>query len=197
MQTTVRVADLANVTGWTREAIRNMSRDGSAPWWEEDFPEGQHRRFNGEHALALVVQSILIEQGLTAAVAGEAVREQIGAIRAAIEAADAQKDLPRTLIASVQVCEDHEITGFCWVPIARGGGYEPDDLVLEVTRLIGSNGSVSRQGKYIVRQVAGPRVASIPVAEAYLILCHRALASGYRIDGRSIIRADDLPETNA
>lgn len=194
MTHTVRVADLASITGWTREAIRNMSRDGAAPWWESDFPDGQHRQFNGEHALALVIQSVLIEQGLTAFVAGEAVRSQIAAVRAALDAVDAGTDLPQTLVALVQVCEEHEVSGICWMPILRTGGYEPDELVEEVRRRLAGNARVSRQGEHLVRQVAGPRVASVPVAEAYLILCARARRAGYTILGRSIVRADSLPE---
>ncbi len=197
MTHTVRVAHLASITGWTREAIRNMSRDGAAPWCENDFPDGQHRQFSGEHALALVIQSVLIEQGLTAFVAGEAVRTQIAAIRAALDAADGGADLPKTLVALVQVCEEHEVSGICWMPILRTGGYEPDELVEEVRRRLAGNGRVSRQGKHLVRQVAGPRVASVPISEAYLILCARARRAGYAIQGRNIVRSDSLPEADA
>ena len=78
---TIRLGDLALVTELSREAIRNDIARNVVPWDESSFVEGQQRRFDGSHVLAIRLSKLLVAQGITADVAAAPLRDLFGEVR--------------------------------------------------------------------------------------------------------------------
>ena len=75
MQNTIRLTALCDITGQSKEAVRNYQKHGDAPWLDEkEFGDATQRRYSGYHALALILAEMLRAQGCSVSLAGEFVQ---------------------------------------------------------------------------------------------------------------------------
>lgn len=189
---TVRLADLASITGRTRDAIRALQNTGATPWDDEAFPEQGYRRYDGFHALTLVLQEMLTMQGISASQAAEFVNAQMANVERFLKELQTGDIIPR-FVAAVYVAEEDDL-GTHWFPIVYWGTGTTDELMDTLAGVLKSTSATvekRRFGKEVtVRQIGGPHVSVAPISEAYRLLRHRAEAAGFMVDGWRIFRIE-------
>ena len=187
----IRLAELATITGRTRESIRNITKARHTPWDESVFGDAGQRRYDGGHALALVVMEMLTEQGFRLREAAEAVathKKVLAAFLDEVEASDNPAGCAERFVAGMRVCEEDDQTGRLWYPFFSFAGGDAEGILHAVSQQIARTGetSLSHGGKRLNRRIGGPHLAIAPVKECYLILRDRASRAGYEIVGRNI-----------
>lgn len=191
MQNTIRLTALCDITGQSKEAVRNYQKHGDAPWLDEkEFGDATQRRYSGYHALALILAEMLRAQGCSVSLAGEFVQVHETAINMFLdEVGDNLTITPRFVLALQTMCED-EWSGAHWLPHLLLGYGTQDEVSGSIGAALASVGTVkeTRGGRTSRRVIAGPWVAIAPLSEAYRILCKRAKSAGYVIDGRNIFK---------
>lgn len=194
MVESVRLGELAEITGRPRETIRNMTKAAQLPWGHDLTADGRHRRFNAEHALALVVQDLFLMQGLSLAGAAEAVRAVYHTVEDFMDAEEAARPARHAVIATVTHAEEDSTTGLRWYVHHVAGS--ADDIADVLRRRMLGAGRVeeTRGGRATERNLGLVRVASVNLREAFRVLGQRAEAAGFRIDGRRIVKIDDRAE---
>ena len=195
---TVRLQVLSDITGRPREAIRNAQKADAAPWNEDDFAEGQHRRFNGFHALALVLSEGLLAQRCSMEQAGEAVRANEGAINLFLdEVAEATEITPRFIMAMQIAIEDSWHNAPRWEQVIATTTGTADEIQKEISRYVARVGQVvtTRSGRSEERVIGGPNISIVSIPEMYRLLRQRAEAAGYIVDGRRILKIADEVES--
>jgi len=187
---TVRLSDFASITGRSRDAIRGLQNTGSAPWDDDAFPEKGYRRYNGQHALALVIAEMLTAQGVNASDASEFVISQSGNIGRFLDEVEAGAGITPRFIAAIYVAEEDSFMGVRWTPTVYWGTGTADELQGAIIGAIDGVGreKTIRNGQSTIRQIGGPHVSVAPISEAYRLLRNRAEASGFIVDGRRIMR---------
>ncbi|MCE6951693.1 hypothetical protein LAZ29_12220 [Cereibacter sphaeroides] len=184
--TTIKLTDLAGITGRSRDAIRNMQARGLLPW-QDERQQGAYRRFDGTHALALIVAEVLQSQNIPAVEVAEFVICQRHAVGAFLDAADAGAELPDLFVSAIlRAVEDPNTVQ--WMPvhgIHYGTDEELRDFFASELAMVGKTSA----GKRII---GGPLVAVASLREAYRILRIRADAAGFAIMGRRIVPASDV-----
>lgn len=184
---TIRLSDLAAITGTTRDAIRDAQRLARTPWDEEEFSDAKQRRFGGAHALAMILLEMLAAQGFVLADAAEHVRTQMGVIRRFLDDA-AYGSAQDAVLVAARVPVFDSLTGARWVNHVSTEWGAAEDIGGWVTEQIGKIGRVvtTRDGNSTVRTIGGPHLAVASVAEAYRTLKARAEQAGYIVDGHVV-----------
>lgn len=187
---TVRLQDAANITQRSRESLRNGQKSADEPWYQDAFPEGQHRRYNGEHLLRLIIMEMLVKQGCEMAIAAQFVRSQGDAISLFLaEIADFSQPLDR-FVWVLQVAHEDEWTGPRWDPRLPSGSGTKEELLIAFTEAVEATGKISgsRDGRSKIRQIGGPSLSVASIPEAYRLLKHRAKAAQFLIEGDRVIQ---------
>lgn len=187
---TVRLADLASITGRTRDAIRALQNTGATPWDDEAFPKQGYRRYDGLHALTLVLQEMLTAQGISASQAAEFVNAQLANVERFLNELQTGDMTPR-FVAAIYVAEEDDF-GTQWLPVVYWGTGTADELMDAFAgELKATSKTVEKRGVAgTVRRIGGPHVSVAPISEAYRLLRHRAEAAGFMVDGRRIFRIE-------
>jgi len=196
---TVKLQELADASGRSRNIIRNRQNKRDQPWLEEGREDGERRSYSALHALCLVIDELLVKQGFQAAQAAECIRAQEPNIRLSLdEIAQAREPEPRVVAAIAELVED-SWTGlrFDLQPYFGDGTVEAVQTVI-ANRLAGMGRIVqTRGGRSTERKVGGPQLAVVSILEAYRIAQERAQAAGFQIEGYAITRVagDKEPST--
>lgn len=192
---TLRLADLAEVAGTTRDAVRNMQNFQRTPWPEDGKPAGTHRRYDAGHALRIVLMEMLVAQGLTQATAAEDLQSQSFVIDRFVAAQDAHRQIAPLFVYSLRVAHEDTWTGPRWTPTVGGTGTAEE--ILDFVRFAFDRTGHERPDEdhpdRVTRQIGGPWLAVAPLAEAWRLLRYRARRAGYAIDGRRIVRVTTEP----
>lgn len=184
----LRLSELARICGTTTDSLRNRTRDGLLPWWEDRREEGKHRRFDGEHALLLVIADVLIAQGIGQGFAAEVVRANHKVVARFLDEIAAGLPAEERFIAAAKVCEESEGERPLWLPHVIPWSGSADEIVGFLAKALANTGRTWMERGRIVRRVAGPTLAIAPVRECYLRLKAQAAAEGFRLEGRVIGR---------
>lgn len=182
----IRTGDLAAITGTTRDSLRNRLRDDELPWRDERPEDGGQRRFDGSHALRLVITDTLARQGFTLPFAAEVVRANGHLIEAFLDEIARGEDPKERFIAAAKVCEQLEGMPPTWFPVLSKWSGEASEIVEYVRRALDNTGRVTDERGRINRRIAGPMIAVAPVRECYLLLKSQAADAGFRVEGRKI-----------
>ena len=192
--TKIRVGDLAEITGTTKDAIQNYHRNDNVPWYDDFSGEG-HRRYGGHEAICLILNEILRAQGCSVTLAADFVRDQSRLVEEFlddVEAGRARK--PRFILALLMATEDS--LGSRWESLHHGGSDGSLDSVLDIVRAqalkvgteLGTRKDRDGNPQTIERTIGGPWVAMAEIGEAYRLLQLRARQTGFVVDGRSILK---------
>lgn len=187
---TVRLQALSDLTRRPREAIRNAQRLGAAPWDETEFDEAPQRRYDGFHALALVLAEGLMIQKFSMDLAGDFVRAHKTPINLFLdEITKGQPVTPRFVLGLQRAVEDGWF-GTRMEPMILYGTGTKDEVTRCIEGALEDVGKIreTRGGKSEARVIAGPQVAVVSIPEAYRLLRLRAEAAGFVVDGRRIFK---------
>ena len=189
-QHTVRLAALAEITSRSRDIIRSMQNKKETPWDDEEFEQGQQRRYSGYHAISLVLAEILAAQGCTAAEAAEFVRNHKLPITLFLDEVENSAAATSRFVLAMKIGVEDEWAGFQWQSYTLMGAGTEEEVSNAISRAISGVGRVreTRKGRTSERIVCGPWVAIASIPEAYRILRKRAENAGFLIDGRRIGR---------
>lgn len=189
--TTVRIGALSDITGRSMETLRVLIKTDSAPWGTGGFEDRHHRRFGGQHALAVVLMELLSAQGVDLSVAAQVVRHNELTVERFLDAVERRETPPRSLIADVWTIRHSASRGtFVDRPIQLLS--TDDDVVGAVAAaLAGIGKDWPSDQESASRQIAGPWLIVASVAEAYRLLQLRADRAGYVVDGRRILSLGD------
>lgn len=187
---TVRVGGLAAITGCTVEIIGNRIKLGHLPFVDPPKEKTEQRRFHAGQALALVVQESFMAQGLTASAAAETIRGQANVLELFLAEIEAGASVTPRFVADLRELQSDSLTGQRWTGTDLCG-YGTADEIADLFRAM-----LARAGKTYDRgagrklwNVSGPWVAVQSLPAAWNILELRAMAAGYIIKGRAIMRA--------
>lgn len=186
---TVRLMAFAEITGATRDSIRNIQKTGDTPWDDSDFPEEGQRRYTGYHALARVMADLLHAQGFAMSLAAEVVRAHTSCLRQFLDAISNGQTSPDLAVAGMIMTEFDEWAGYSSMPFLNAGG-SPSDIEDNFRRQLALLGTTTTHRGRKVTVVYGPQSAVVPVAMAYRILRDRARTAGYIVDGYEIFAVE-------
>lgn len=187
---TVRLQALSDLTRRPREAIRNAQKQGAAPWNEAEFEDAPQRRYDGFHALALVLAEGLMAQKCSMELAGEFVRAHELAINKFLdEVTEGHSITPRFVLALQRAVED-SWTGAMWESVILIGTGTEDEVIRTIEAEVRGVGRVrkTRDGRSECRVISGPWIATVSIPEAYRLLRQRAEVAGFVVDGRRIFK---------
>ncbi|RRH68327.1 hypothetical protein [Falsigemmobacter faecalis] len=187
---TVRLQALSDITRRPREAIRNAQKLGAAPWDEEEFTETSQRRYDGFHALALVLAEGLMAQKCSMELAGEFVRAHHEAISLFLhETTEGSLITPRFVLGLQRGIED-SLFGVSWMPVSMCSYGTEEEILSAIEAEIKAVSRVSEAhgGHGKRRIISGPWIATVSIPEAYRLLKVRAEAAGFVVDGRRIYK---------
>lgn len=187
---TERQEVVAQITGRSVASIRHMQAHSYAPWFDEEFEAGKHRRYSAQHALALVLAEMLTKQGITAEDASEFVRhhtEHVVRFLDKTERGEAAE--PESVIALYEAVED-SLTGPRWQKSVGLGGTDEDVLSAVKIVLARVGKTRDRDNGRTLRNFGGPHLAVASIPEAYRLLKLRAEAAGFGVDGRRIYKLE-------
>lgn len=182
----LRLSELARICGTTTDSLRNRTRDGLLPWWEDRREEGKHRRFHGEHALLLAIADCLVAQGISQGFAANVVRTNHRVVARFLDEIAARLPAEERFIAAAKVCDETEGVGPAWIEVVVPWGGSADEIVGFVAKALANAGRTWTEQGRIVRRAAGPMLAIAPVKECYLRVKAQAAAEGFRLEGRVI-----------
>ena len=193
--TKIRVGDLAEITGTTKDAIQNYHRDDNVPWYDDFTGEG-HRRYGGHEALCLILNEILRAQGCSVTLAAAFVRDQSRLVAEFLDEVEAGRARKPRFILGLRMATEDSLFGLRWESLHHGGGDGSLDSVLDIVRAqalrVGTEWGTrkDRDGnpQTIERTIGGPWVAMAEIGEAYRLLQLRARQTGFVVDGRSILK---------
>lgn len=189
MDHTVRLAAFSELTHQTKEVVRNRQKLEQTPWDETAFKGEGQRRYNGLNALQIIIQEMLINQGITPALAGECCRDQSAVIEAFLSAARVGKADQSTVVAALVVLEWDSFTQqVTKTPATSCGSGSSAEWAQSVASHIGRIGidRETRRGRSTERTVA-VQFNAVSVGEAYNQLLSRAELAGYAIHGLRIL----------
>lgn len=186
---TVRLKAAANITQRSRESLRNGQKSADEPWYQDAFPEGQHRRYNGEHLLRLIIMEMLVKQGCEMALAAEFVRTQGGAVTLFLDEVEKFQPITGRFVWGLQVADEDSWTGTRFTPHLHLGAGTCNELVAHFQSALLSIGKIdpARDGRSETRHIGGPWVAVASIPEAYRILKLRAADAKFVVDGIKIL----------
>ena len=186
---TVRLQDAANITQRSRESLRNGQKSADEPWYQDAFPEGQHRRYNGEHLLRLIIMEMLVKQGCEMALAAEFVRTQGKAVTLFLDEVENFQPITTRFVWAMQVADDDSWTGTRFTPYLHVGTGTRDELVAHFVSALDSIGKIAptRDGQSEIRHIGGPWVAVASISEAYRLLKLRAANAKFLVDGIKVL----------
>lgn len=188
MPASLRLADLAALTGITEASIRHMQSHGYTPWDDSEFPAGKHRRYEGSHALCLTATSILTTQGLQLGAACEVVNEQYALVTRFLDViASGHPPAPLIIARISYLAEDRRLDGLREYPISNATDGSADSITAAVTRFLKHR--IGEESAH-ERIISGPRITTVSLPEAYGLLQRRALAQGYQVNGREVSLLD-------
>ncbi len=193
---TVRLNALARINGrFTREAIREMEKAETTPWDDDGFSEDGYRRYDGSHALSLVLLDMLTArepegkfQGISVADSAETVVMAQHLIGKFLDAIEDHHQGPHLFVWRLSLLIEDSLTGVYW---RREEGTE--GTAEEIARAVQSSLEQVDQvrtdeGGRTKRLIGGPYLSVASITEAYRLLQHRARQTGYVVIGRSIRR---------
>lgn len=187
---TERQEVVAQITGRSVASIRHMQAHRYAPWFDEEFETGKHRRYSAQHALALVLAEMLTKQGITAEDASEFVRhhtEHVVRFLGKTEQGEAAE--PESVIALYEGIED-SLTGPRWQKSLGFGGTDEVVQAVFASALARVGKTRERDNGRTLRNFGGTKLAVASIPEAYRVLKSRAKAAGFGIDGRRIYKLE-------
>jgi len=172
MEHTVRLTELAKITGKSRDSIRNDIAYKTVPWIEKNFEKGKQRRFSGSHVLALTIAEILIAQGHPAKFASRPIKQLFFEIERYLEEVE------------------NGVTSKNWVLVSYGSSSQSD-----------SGNYAWIYGQYLSKddnrhyEIADSNLAffsnQVSIAKAYEMAARRASAVGFVLNGMKISRLSD------
>ena len=193
---TVRLDVLAKINGrFTREAIREMQKAETTPWDDAGFPEDGYRRYDGSHALSLVLLDMLTArepegkfQGISVADSAETVVMAQHLIGKFLDAIEDHHQGPHLFVWRLSLLIEDSLTGVYW---RREEGTEgtAEEIAHTVQRSLEQAVQVrTDESGRTKRLIGGPYLSVASITEAYRLLQHRARQAGYVVIGRSICR---------
>ena len=188
--TTVRQAELGEITGRSRNTIRDMQAQGRTPWNDVKFFDVTQRRFSTEEALALVLCEMLENSGFVARDAAEAVLCQLKAVELFLKDVEAGGDVAPRLVLALRMPVEDSLTGFFWEGLCPGGEGTPEEIEGEIAGNIARIGTnkTRDEGQSRRRYIGGPHVGVASVGEAYRLLQYRAKRLGFTVAGKAIVK---------
>lgn len=196
---TVRQDVLSEITGCSVASIRHKQAHDYTPWPDGEFEEGKHRRYDGRHAVTIVLADQIAAQGVSNADASEFVRAHAARVNAFLDQIERGEVPEPVFVAAFYEAEEDSLTnGIRWTMVAPAGG-TAEELVASVARCLSRVGQdrTTRKGRTVERTVAGPRVAVASVGEAYRVVKARAEVAGYGIEGRRFYQLPEAARTEA
>lgn len=180
---------LAGITGRTVPAIRHMQAHGYTPWDDKEFEAGQHRRYSGKHALALILAEMLAQQGLTNEAAASFVKDHDFLVNRFLDQIERGETVDQAFVAALYMAEEDSMIGLRWTPVTPAGG-SAEEIVNRVSGVLSRVGHTceTRNGRSTDRIIGGLRLAVVHIPESYRLLKKRALDAGFGIDGRRIYK---------
>ena len=198
---TVRLKALAEINGrFTREAIREMQKAETTPWDDDGFPEDGYRRYDGSHALSLVLLDMLTARepegkfrGLSISDSAETVVMAQHLIGTFLDAIEDHHQGPHLFVWRLSLLIEDSLTGVYW---RREEGTE--GTAEEIARAVQSSLEQVDQVRTdedgrSKRLIGGPYLSVASITEAYRLLQRRARQACYVGIGSSICRP--FPET--
>lgn len=187
---TVRVAGLAAVTGCTIESIGNRIKLGQLPFVDPPKAKTAQRRYDAGQALALVVQESFMAQGLTAFAAAETIRGQANVLDLFLDEIEAGASVTPRFVADLRELQSDSLTGQRWTGTDLCGYGTAEEIADLFRAMLARAGKTQDRGKgRKLWNVSGPWVAVQSLPAAWSVLEMRAMAAGYIIKGRGIMRA--------
>lgn len=185
---TVRLPALAEITGRSAEMLRQMTLHNQLPWPSDEFTGPGHRRFNGRHALALVLVEMLTKFGARLADAADAVRGSWHVIERFTDDLEAERDPGNRFAAALVTAVEHSVTG----PAARASDLlttgTAEELLDILKGCMDNAGRVSDRGNgATLRNLGAVSFVAASLSEGYRLLAIRAAAAGYQVHGRTIL----------
>lgn len=198
---TVRLQAFADLTGRSREAIRNAQKAHAEPWSASDFTKGAaQRQYTGFHALAEVLKEGLMAQNCSSETAGFHVRIQSMAIKAFLKEITEDTPITQRFVIALQVGVEDDWLGPVWRQNGLGSYGTTEEILAFITAEINHMGKVSetRNGKTSERVICGPSIALASIPESYRLLQLRARNAGYVVNGYHLAKiandtGDDAP----
>ena len=190
--TNVRLAELSAITRRSGQTIQNMSNARELPWPSDEFEGSGHRRFNGRHALALIVLEMLTKFGARMGDASDTVRGSWRMIERFTDDIEAGRDPGARFVASLTIAENHSVLGprVSGVMIAHTG--TADELIPALRYEMDSAGKESDRGNGVtLRHLGVASFITANLSEAYRLLSIRAASLGFEVRGPAIIRMTD------
>lgn len=189
--TTVPLASLAEITGRTRESLRNAQNQGRTPWDDDKFAGVTQRRFSGEEALAVVLAEMLESFGFLAADAAEFVRGHRRIIAMFLDELEAGDVPVARLVVGLRMPVEDSLIGVTWergFVVGSGTLEEAEDFIAGFMHKIGTEKPRAGAPDRHVRYIGGLHVAVASVNEAYRLLQLRAKRAGFTVAGRTIVK---------
>lgn len=183
----IRQGELAEITGQTVTTIRHMQAHGYTPWDDGEFADGKHRRYNGLHALALIIVDLLKLQGVQVQAACDVVKDQIDTAKRFLDAIEATGEAPELYIARIGYLEESDKVGTRVTSYSNVGTGTKAELTGIINSCLGRLGQESVEGWHTVRIIAGPYVNVVELREAYEFLRRRAFSAGFQLMGRDLL----------
>lgn len=186
---TIRLSDLALITDISREAIRSDIARGVIPWDEGFFEEGQQRRFDASHLLALNLRKMLVSQGLTADAAAAPIRNSFTEIRNWVENKQDRRWLENLNLAVFSSYEYERGKGLYWKPSFMVG--IPEKLATSFREKIGSFNSRHEQSEvteynFFNATVGALRTNVVNFQSAYQLSQNQAASQGFMLQSLGI-----------
>lgn len=184
----LRLAELSGLTCISEASIRHMQAHSYTPWDDSQFPAGKHRRYDSTHALCLTAASILTAQGLQLGTACEVVNEQYQLVTRFLDViAWGHPPAPLFIARIGYLAEDCSLGGLREYPISNATDGSADSITAAMARFLAHR--IGEESTH-ERIISGPRVTTVSLPEAYALLQRRALAQGYRVQGREVSLLD-------
>lgn len=184
---TVRLEELAALSGIARDSIKDCQKVNRTPWDDSEFSRDRRRRYDARHAVGLVLREMIAGYGFTLGDAAEAIAFQVDVIDRYLNAAQAGGAAEAYIVAArIPVLDS--LTGARWKPHFADDWGTADAIATFLREGLARVGRVrkTRDGQTEERIIGAPHLGVANMSEAYRILKARAERAGFVIDGRRI-----------
>ncbi|MBK0326291.1 hypothetical protein I5535_03190 [Rhodobacteraceae bacterium F11138] len=187
---TIRTGELAILLGRTKASVRGDLARGVVPWDDDGFETNVQRRYDGQHVVAGTVLEMAQGAGLTAIVASPLVQRQWSYIGAFFDRLDAGKRVNDMNIVFKIAGTHDDLHGFGYSEISYG--CDPTEAGCRFNSTIEaffSEGISNRDVRFNAVKTGVAHFSVVNLLFAYRYAKERALAKGYVLRGRDILKA--------